>query len=140
MTRSQLKSNKVEVGIRNKLLMILTSPQKEDRKSGKDCLSSISLNYIIDLSNDEIFTEWLNISIRLEAPFRIESNNFDLERTFTIDTTVYILNRLFRMHQDDGRWMHLYQKRIAIRLNYVVGLSEKVAVANIWRKPYPHLC
>ncbi|CAG8804732.1 3822_t:CDS:2, partial [Gigaspora margarita] len=97
----------------------------KDRKSGNDCLSSISLNYIIDLSNDEIFTEWLNMlfvqkgpfypyrheahdiaqqvlthfSICLEAPFRIESNSFDLERTFAIDTTVYILNRLFRMHQ-----------------------------------------
>ncbi|CAH1767328.1 2378_t:CDS:2, partial [Entrophospora sp. SA101] len=135
-----------EIDIRNKLLAILTSQQKEDKKSGKDCVSSISLNHIIDSSNNEVFkqvnntlnesqTEWLNMSfvpkgsfnsyhhethdimqqilthfsVCLEAPMRIESNSLDLERTYAIDTTVYILNRLFRMHQDvvDNGWIEL---------------------------------
>ncbi|CAG8517324.1 1309_t:CDS:2 [Dentiscutata erythropus] len=30
----------------------------------------------------------------------IENKSLDYERTFSIDTTVYIINRLFRMHQD----------------------------------------
>ncbi|CAJ0843116.1 17518_t:CDS:2 [Entrophospora sp. SA101] len=62
-----------EIDIRNKLLAILTSQQKEDKKSGKDCVSSISLNHIIDSSNNEVFkqvnntlnesqTEWLNMN------------------------------------------------------------------------------
>ncbi|CAG8742260.1 17644_t:CDS:2, partial [Racocetra persica] len=64
--------SKDEVDIHNKLLEILDTQQKEDRKSGKDCLSSISLNHIINLSNDkvlkkvtntlnEIQTKWLNM-------------------------------------------------------------------------------
>ncbi|CAG8568948.1 2276_t:CDS:10 [Ambispora gerdemannii] len=156
--------------------------QNEDKKSGKDCVSSISLNHIIDSSNNEVFKqvndtlnesqiEWLNMvlrkkswkqtdefqqyisqftedmcdrvnipilvresfvskgsfnsyrhkahdivqqilthfSVRLEAPMRIESNSLDLERTYAIDITVYILNRLFRMHQDvvDNGWIEL---------------------------------
>ncbi|CAG8592873.1 8610_t:CDS:2, partial [Acaulospora morrowiae] len=50
-----------------------------------------------------------HFSVRLEAPIRVESNNLNLERTYAIDTTVYILNRLFRMHQDvlDVRWIEL---------------------------------
>ena len=32
---------------------------------------------------------------------RVEYKGFDLERTFAVDTIVYILNRLFRMHQDE---------------------------------------
>jgi len=39
-------------------------------------------------------------SVRLEAPNNSESNESDLERTYAIDTTIYIVNRLFRMHQD----------------------------------------
>lgn len=48
----------------------------------------------------------MDSSIRLEAPTRRESKCPDLERTYAIDTVVYILNRLFRMHQDvlDGGW------------------------------------
>ncbi|CAJ0756908.1 13568_t:CDS:2 [Entrophospora sp. SA101] len=46
-----------EIDIRNKLLAILTSQQKEDKKSGKDCVSSISLNHIIDSSNNEVFKQ-----------------------------------------------------------------------------------
>ena len=42
----------------------------------------------------------MSSSVRLEAPIRVESKSLDLERTYAIDTTVYILNRLFRMHQD----------------------------------------
>ncbi|CAG8707313.1 15893_t:CDS:2, partial [Acaulospora morrowiae] len=46
---------------------------------------------------------------RLEAPMSYESNGFNLERTFAIDTIIYILNRLFRMHQDviDSGWIEL---------------------------------
>ncbi|CAG8562768.1 18728_t:CDS:2 [Acaulospora morrowiae] len=40
-------------------------------------------------------------SVRLEAPMRVEYKGLDLERTFAVDTIVYILNRLFRMHQDE---------------------------------------
>ncbi|CAG8707867.1 14952_t:CDS:2, partial [Funneliformis caledonium] len=48
-------------------------------------------------------------SVHLEAPIRVESKSLDLERMYAIDTTVYILNRLFRMHQDvlDVRWIEL---------------------------------
>jgi len=42
-----------------------------------------------------------HFSVRLEAPMRVKHKGLDLERTFAIDTTVYILNRLFRMHQDE---------------------------------------
>ncbi|CAI2178565.1 2598_t:CDS:2, partial [Funneliformis geosporum] len=50
-----------------------------------------------------------HFSVRLEAPIRVESKSLDLERTYAIDTTVYILNRLFRMHQDvlDVGWIEL---------------------------------
>jgi len=34
-----------EIHIHNKLLATLTSQQKEDKKSGKDCISYISLNH-----------------------------------------------------------------------------------------------
>ncbi|CAI2196512.1 19608_t:CDS:2 [Funneliformis geosporum] len=163
-----------EMDIRNKLLAILSARKEEDKKSGKDYTSSISLNNIIDLSNDKVSErvnkslderqiEWLNIvlkqkswkqtdefkeyvnqftedvcdrvnipymvrksfvipiesfnsfrheghdvaqrilihfSERLEAPTRIENKSLDYERTYSIDTTIYIINRLFRMHQD----------------------------------------
>lgn len=41
-----------------------------------------------------------HFSERLEAPTRSENKSLDYERTYSIDTTVYIMNRLFRMHQD----------------------------------------
>ncbi|RIB00444.1 hypothetical protein C2G38_2234299 [Gigaspora rosea] len=37
---------------------------------------------------------------RLEAHISYESKSFNLERTFAIDTVIYILNRLFKFHQD----------------------------------------
>ncbi|CAG8781007.1 20738_t:CDS:2, partial [Racocetra persica] len=39
----------------------------------------------------------------------MESNASSLERTYSIDTTIYIMNRLFRMHQDvlDWNWMEI---------------------------------
>lgn len=43
----------------------------------------------------------INSSVRLEVPMRVEYKGHELERTFAIDTIVYILNRLFRMHQDE---------------------------------------
>lgn len=48
----------------------------------------------------------VNSATRLEAPISYESNGFNLERTFAIDTIIYILNRLFKMHQDvlDSGW------------------------------------
>ncbi|CAG8493138.1 5281_t:CDS:10 [Paraglomus occultum] len=42
-----------------------------------------------------------HLSVRLEAPMRVEYKGLDYERTFAIDTIVYILNRLYRMHHDD---------------------------------------
>ncbi|CAG8466130.1 7230_t:CDS:2 [Rhizophagus irregularis] len=42
-----------------------------------------------------------HFSVRLEVPMRVEYKGHELERTFAIDTIVYILNRLFRMHQDE---------------------------------------
>ncbi|RHZ76990.1 hypothetical protein Glove_186g105 [Diversispora epigaea] len=171
-----------EANIHKKLLEILTLQQKKDKESGKNCISSIPINNIIDLSNnevskqvhkilDEVQIKWLgkvlqrklwkqmgeflqyinqftedlcdrinipilvresfvpkrtfnpylheahdiaqqiltHFSVRLEAPLRIESKNLDLERTYSIDTTVYILNRLFRMQQDivDIGWIEL---------------------------------
>ncbi|CAB4427758.1 unnamed protein product [Rhizophagus irregularis] len=46
---------------------------------------------------------------RLEAHISYESKSFNLERTFAIDTVIYILNRLFKMHQDvlDSGWIEL---------------------------------
>lgn len=51
----------------------------------------------------------MNSSVRLEAPVTRESDFFHLERTYSVDTVVYILNRLFRMHNDvlDGGWQVL---------------------------------
>ncbi|CAG8608522.1 20012_t:CDS:10, partial [Gigaspora rosea] len=40
----------------------------------------------------------------LEAPMIRDSRFDDLERTYAIDTIVYIFNRLFRMHQDVLEW------------------------------------
>ncbi|CAG8537838.1 1219_t:CDS:10, partial [Ambispora leptoticha] len=173
-----------EVEIRNKLIAILDSQQKKDKELGKDCLSSISLNHIIDFSNDivqkkvnkslnENQVKWINtflqqeiwdqtyenefrqyinqftkktsnrrsvpilvrksfvpsqlfnshtheahdiaqrilthFSERLEAPLRLEVEGLDYERTYAIDTVIYIINRLFRMHQDvvDIVWIEL---------------------------------
>ncbi|CAG8743803.1 10155_t:CDS:2 [Dentiscutata erythropus] len=45
-----------------------------------------------------------HFSERLEAPINPESNASSLERTYSIDTTIYIMNRLFRMHQDVLDW------------------------------------
>ncbi|CAB5191336.1 unnamed protein product [Rhizophagus irregularis] len=49
-----------------------------------------------------------HFSVRLEVPMRAEYKGHELERTFAIDTIVYILNRLFRMHQDelDVAWLN----------------------------------
>ncbi|CAG8619334.1 9296_t:CDS:10 [Dentiscutata erythropus] len=46
---------------------------------------------------------------RLEAHISYESKSFNLERTFAIDTVIYILNRLFKFHQDvlDSGWIEL---------------------------------
>ncbi|CAJ0848870.1 8050_t:CDS:2, partial [Entrophospora sp. SA101] len=48
-------------------------------------------------------------SVRLEAPVSNESNYGNLERTYSIDTIVYIISRLFRMHSDmlDLGWIEL---------------------------------
>ncbi|CAB4426564.1 unnamed protein product [Rhizophagus irregularis] len=50
-----------------------------------------------------------HFSVCLEAPTNSESKSPNLERTFAIDTTIYIVNRLFRMHQDvlDRNWMEM---------------------------------
>ena len=56
----------------------MTSQQKKDKKSGKDCVSSISLNHIINLSNNEVFKqvnstlnesqiEWLNTVLQRKS-------------------------------------------------------------------------
>ncbi|CAG8483342.1 5346_t:CDS:2 [Ambispora leptoticha] len=162
-----------EVEIRKKLFKILVARQEKDTKVGKDFLTSVSLNGIIDLSDDEThkqikkslnkdqiswlegvlqkkiwkptpeFTEYINqfteetctrtniptivrkscvtgrfdsfyheahdiaqhilthFSLRLEAPMRVEYKGLNLERTYAIDTIIYILNRLFRMYQDE---------------------------------------
>ncbi|GBB96202.1 hypothetical protein RclHR1_02700004 [Rhizophagus clarus] len=54
----------------------------------------------------------VNSSVRLEAPNNSESNESDLERTYAIDTTIYIVNRLFRMHQDvlERTWLEILTK------------------------------
>ncbi|CAG8553276.1 6562_t:CDS:2 [Scutellospora calospora] len=173
-----------QVEIRNKLIAILDSQQKKDNELGKDCLSSISPNHIIDFSNDivpkkvnkslnENQVKWINtflqqeiwdqtyenefrqyinqftkktsnrrsipilvhksfvssqlfnshtyeahditqrilthFSERLEAPLRLEVEGLDYERTYAIDTVIYIINRLFCMHQDvvDIIWIEL---------------------------------
>ncbi|CAG8573516.1 13902_t:CDS:2 [Ambispora leptoticha] len=119
-----------EVDVRNKLLKILTARQKKDKEAGKDFMASIYLNSIIDLSDDDIykqkkswkptpeFTEYINqfteetshdialhilthFSLRLEAPMKVEYKGLDLERTYAVDTIIYILNRIFRMYQDE---------------------------------------
>src|SRR6266540_7216334 len=64
--------------IRNKLLAILPAQKETDKKSEKDCMSSISLNNIIDLSNDNVSKrvnkslderqiEWLNIVLKQKS-------------------------------------------------------------------------
>ncbi|CAG8614789.1 7829_t:CDS:2, partial [Diversispora eburnea] len=42
-----------------------------------------------------------HFSLRLEAPMRVEYKGLDLERTYAVDTIIYILNRIFRMYQDE---------------------------------------
>ncbi|CAI2191385.1 13032_t:CDS:10 [Funneliformis geosporum] len=53
-----------------------------------------------------------HFSVRLEAPNNSESNDSDLERTYAIDTTIYVINRLFRMHQDvlERTWLEILTK------------------------------
>ncbi|CAG8672403.1 15748_t:CDS:10, partial [Funneliformis caledonium] len=53
-----------------------------------------------------------HFSVRLEAPNNSESNESDLERTYAVDTTIYIVNRLFRMHQDvlERTWLEILTK------------------------------
>ena len=48
----------------------------------------------------------VNSATRLEAHISYESKSSNLERTFAIDTVIYILNRLFKFHQDvlDSGW------------------------------------
>jgi len=50
-----------------------------------------------------------HFSVRLEAPNNSESNESDLERTYAVDTIIYIVNRLFRMHQDvlERTWLEV---------------------------------
>lgn len=63
----------------------------------------VSVICMLILTNSNFMTLLLtsmSSSVRLEAPIRVESNSLDLERTYAVDTTVYILNWLFRMHQD----------------------------------------
>lgn len=54
----------------------------------------------------------VNSSVHLEAPNNSESNESDLEKTYAIDTTIYIVNRLFRMHQDilERTWLEVLTK------------------------------
>ncbi|GBC01589.1 hypothetical protein RclHR1_04250005 [Rhizophagus clarus] len=50
-----------------------------------------------------------HFSVRLEAPCNINSKASKLERTYAIDTIIYIMNRIFRMHFDvlDGNWIEI---------------------------------
>ncbi|CAJ0840970.1 17585_t:CDS:2, partial [Entrophospora sp. SA101] len=50
-----------------------------------------------------------HFSVRLEAPVNIDSKALDFERTYSVDTIIYIFNRVFRMHQDvlEWRWIEL---------------------------------
>ncbi|CAG8729874.1 720_t:CDS:2, partial [Funneliformis caledonium] len=51
----------------------------------------------------------MSSSVCLEALTNSESKSPNLERTFAIDITIYIMNRLFRMHQDvlDQNWIEI---------------------------------
>ncbi|RIB27457.1 hypothetical protein C2G38_2160553 [Gigaspora rosea] len=48
-----------------------------------------------------------HFSVRLEAPCNINSKSSKLERTYAIDTIIYVMNRIFRMHFDvlDENWI-----------------------------------
>ncbi|CAG8783280.1 27258_t:CDS:2, partial [Dentiscutata erythropus] len=50
-----------------------------------------------------------HFSVRLEAPCNIYSKASKLERTYAIDTIIYVMNRIFRMHFDvlDGNWIEI---------------------------------
>ncbi|CAB4423614.1 unnamed protein product [Rhizophagus irregularis] len=50
-----------------------------------------------------------HFSVRLEAPINMNSRASKLERTFAIDTIIYVMNRVFRMHFDvlDENWIEI---------------------------------
>ncbi|CAG8632961.1 11230_t:CDS:2 [Paraglomus occultum] len=50
-----------------------------------------------------------HFSVRLEAPCNISSKSSKLERTYAIDTIIYVMNRIFRMHFDvlDENWIEI---------------------------------
>ena len=62
--------------------------------------------FVVNLCLKVLLILMVNSSVCLEAPTNSESKSPNLERTFAIDTTIYIVNRLFRMHQDvlDRNW------------------------------------
>ncbi|CAG8534790.1 12815_t:CDS:2, partial [Acaulospora morrowiae] len=53
-----------------------------------------------------------HFSVRLEAPCNINSKSSKLERAYAIDTIVYIMNRIFRMHFDvlDENWIEIFTR------------------------------
>ncbi|KAF0427430.1 hypothetical protein F8M41_006049 [Gigaspora margarita] len=70
-------------------------------------------NSFSDEGHDIVQDIMKHFSVRLEAPMIRDSRSDDLERTYAIDTIVYIFNRLFRMHQDvlEWRW-HIFNSII----------------------------
>ncbi|CAB4426373.1 unnamed protein product [Rhizophagus irregularis] len=100
--------------IRNIFLEVLHQFRSKDLESGKSIMDSNFLNGIIDITDSreghDIAQQLMtHFSVCLEAPTNSESKSPNLERTFAIDTTIYIVNRLFRMHQDvlDRNWMEM---------------------------------
>ncbi|CAG8670388.1 12763_t:CDS:10, partial [Dentiscutata heterogama] len=81
----------------------------EDKCDRVQIPTLVRKSYIVGYCLCEVNDSIMNSSERLEAPINPESNASSLERTYSIDTTIYIMNRLFRMHQDvlDWNWMEI---------------------------------
>ncbi|KAF0489576.1 hypothetical protein F8M41_022049 [Gigaspora margarita] len=107
---------------RNVFLQLLNEPKENE--AGKTPNELLFLNGIIDLAKKT--TEFLdfckqftakncnrvevpNLVCQDGAPINLDTKSEDLERTYAIDTVIYIFNRIFRMHQDvlEWRWIEI---------------------------------
>lgn len=72
-----------------------------------------------------------HFSERLEAPANPESNASNFERTFAIDTTIFIMNRLIRMHQDVLDWNWLEILTPVTKKRKIDGVLKVLKVKNV---------
>lgn len=78
----------------------------------------IYIFFVVNLCFKVLLILMVNSSICLEAPTNFESKSPNLERTFAIDTTIYILNRLF---QDVPRCVR--SELVSVNFKFSISLS-----------------